>query len=367
MNHLDKLNEFFAKKWALPLLYFVLIILNVIFPPITSRGYAAQDTGRVISSLLNTSIIPYVWLAPVFHIATIILVIIIWRLGVKVSRVFSLYIGINYIFIGLIQNFGETWEFGFVILIGTMITEFIIGFLWIWDAYDPKTESKFEKLPLWRYWTIPLAILAYWCPINSTQNMGPYFNPLFLLISPGYGLTFCMTTPVFLCILTLFYPHVNKPALKITACAGFIMGVLNMFSLLIPYTFWMGILHIPLLSISIYVFILPKIMKNEPKIVNQELVKIPHVQGRLIGEVNIGKLEDFLIAEKSTEGVEVGDIVEIIGGPFKGEKAKITRVDTTEDVVILVLCESTRPIPIKVHADFIKKIISKEKRKPEMK
>ena len=56
----------------------------------------------------------------------------------------------------------------------------------------------------------------------------------------------------------------------------------------------------------------------------------------------------------------MGDIVEIIGGPFKGEKAKITRVDTTKDEVILELFESTHPIPIKVHADYIKKIMSKD-------
>lgn len=64
--------------------------------------------------------------------------------------------------------------------------------------------------------------------------------------------------------------------------------------------------------------------------------------------------------------MEVGDIVEIIGGPFKGEKAKITRVDTTKDEVILELSESIRPIPIKVHADYIKKILSEEEGEPEM-
>ena len=94
--------------------------------------------------------------------------------------------------------------------------------------------------------------------------------------------------------------------------------------------------------------------------VNQELLKIPHVRGKLVGKVNISELEEFLIAKKSTEGVDVGDIVEIIGGPFKGEKAKITRVDTAKDEVILELFESTHPIPIKVHADYIKKIMSRE-------
>ncbi|MFX1452071.1 MAG: hypothetical protein ACFFCM_14630, partial [Promethearchaeota archaeon] len=62
MKYLDK---FFSKKWSLPLVYIIFVILNVFFPPIASRGYLAQDTGRVISSLLYTSIIPYVFLAPI--------------------------------------------------------------------------------------------------------------------------------------------------------------------------------------------------------------------------------------------------------------------------------------------------------------
>ncbi len=105
-----------------------------------------------------------------------------------------------------------------------------------------------------------------------------------------------------------------------------------------------------------YIFIETSNAQN----VNQELLKIPHVRGRLVGQVQISELEEFLIAKKSTEGVDVGDIVEIIGGPFKSEKAKITRVDTTKDEVILELFESTHPIPIKVHADYIKKIMSKD-------
>lgn len=104
---------------------------------------------------------------------------------------------------------------------------------------------------------------------------------------------------------------------------------------------------------------------QEPQLVNNELLKIPHVRGRLVGQVKITELEEFLIAKKSTEGVAIGDIVEIIGGPFKGEKAKITRVDTVKDEVILELFESTHPIPIKVHADYIKKIMSSEEGESE--
>ena len=41
---------------------------------------------------------------------------------------------------------------------------------------------------------------------------------------------------------------------------------------------------------------------HEPQIVNQELGKIPHVRGRLIGQVNIGELEEFLTQKNLARG-----------------------------------------------------------------
>lgn len=305
-----RVEKFFGRKWSYSLIYIILIILNLFSYPFASKGYAPQDTGRVISSLLSVSTIPYEWLAPIFHIATIVLIVIMWRYGARVSRIFAVYVGANYVFIAFTQMMGVTLEFGLVVLVGGLISYVLIGLFWFWDASNPKTETIFRKLPLWRYWSIPLAILAFWSPINVSWSsmsplqyimqfiqlssnlyislmilsqspllfisiqfisnlftsilMSPNFNPLFLLTSSGYGLTFCMTTPVFLCLLTLFYPRVNVPAYKITALVGIIYGVFNMQSLFNPYTLWMGVLHFPLLFISIYALILPRISKEKP-------------------------------------------------------------------------------------------------------
>lgn len=306
----SRVENFFARRWSYRLIYIVLIILNVFCYPWASRGYAPWDTGRVISSVLSVSIIPYEWLAPIFHVAIIILLIVMWRWGARAGRIFAVYVGANYIFIAFTQTIGVTLEFGLVILVGSLISYSFIGLLWFWDASVCRTETIFRKLPLWRYWPIPLAILAFWSPINLSWSlisalqysvqfmqlllsnpyiswmivsdspmlfisiqfisnlftlilMSPNFNPLFLLTSSGYGLTFCMTTPVFLCLLTLFYPRINEPAYKITAFVGIIYGVLNMPLLFSPYTVWMGVLHFPLLFISIYALILPRILKEK--------------------------------------------------------------------------------------------------------
>lgn len=95
---------------------------------------------------------------------------------------------------------------------------------------------------------------------------------------------------------------------------------------------------------------------SEAEEVQQAVLGVPHIRGKPIGKINIADIEHFLVPRIPTEGLGVGDLVEIIGGPFKGEKAKVTRIDTTKEEVTLELLESAYPIPIKVHADYIKLI-----------
>jgi transcriptional antiterminator NusG len=56
--------------------------------------------------------------------------------------------------------------------------------------------------------------------------------------------------------------------------------------------------------------------------------------------------------------VKVGeeDVVEIMGGPFKGEKGKIKRVDKSKNEVTIELLEASIPIPVTIAMEFIKVI-----------
>ncbi|MCK5334310.1 MAG: hypothetical protein KAJ24_07355, partial [Candidatus Aenigmarchaeota archaeon] len=49
-----------------------------------------------------------------------------------------------------------------------------------------------------------------------------------------------------------------------------------------------------------------------------------------------------------------GDLVEVIGGPFKREKAKIVRLDETKREAKIELVESAVPIPITIKLDLLK-------------
>ena len=52
-------------------------------------------------------------------------------------------------------------------------------------------------------------------------------------------------------------------------------------------------------------------------------------------------------------------IVELISGPFKGEKAKVVRIDESREDVVLELIEAAVPIPVTVKGDQIR-LIQKE-------
>nr|MDO8083475.1 transcription elongation factor Spt5 [Candidatus Sigynarchaeum springense] len=85
------------------------------------------------------------------------------------------------------------------------------------------------------------------------------------------------------------------------------------------------------------------------------LSEIRHVKGK-VGQIKIEELDHFLKPEPLTETLEIGDKVEIIAGVFAGEKAVVSKIDESKDEVTLSLVSSDNPIPIKVHADYLKVI-----------
>ena len=89
---------------------------------------------------------------------------------------------------------------------------------------------------------------------------------------------------------------------------------------------------------------------------------IKHAKGVVSGEVPISEVEHFLEPKPTVTGMRVGDIVELISGPFRGERARIVRVDDSKEEVTVELFEATVPIPVTVRGDFVK-VIQKEEAK----
>jgi len=85
----------------------------------------------------------------------------------------------------------------------------------------------------------------------------------------------------------------------------------------------------------------------------QAVYGMSHVKGVAKGEIDFKEVERYLFKKKGEVKIEKGDVVEIISGPFKGEKAKVMRVDKVKEEVVVVLLEASVVIPITVKIDSV--------------
>ncbi len=102
-----------------------------------------------------------------------------------------------------------------------------------------------------------------------------------------------------------------------------------------------------------YIFIEAK----ERQDAEQSAFKIPYARGILPSQIEYSEIEHMLETAKKVEmNIMKNDVVEIISGPFKREKAKITRIDKTKEEVVVELLEAAVPIPITLKMDAVKVI-----------
>jgi|SRR3989338_4125494 len=88
----------------------------------------------------------------------------------------------------------------------------------------------------------------------------------------------------------------------------------------------------------------------------QAAFNIPYARGILQNEIQFKEIEHMLEQVKKEINIQKNDIAEIISGPFKREKCKITRIDRTKEEIVVELLEAAVPIPITVKIDAVKVI-----------
>jgi transcriptional antiterminator NusG len=99
--------------------------------------------------------------------------------------------------------------------------------------------------------------------------------------------------------------------------------------------------------------------------VRKVIYGLPHVKGVVRGEATFDQIKHLLEIKPLTEGIQSGDLVELTSGPFKGEKAKVVRVDAIKDEITLELTEAVVPIPVTVKADMVRVIAQDRQQKNE--
>ena len=81
---------------------------------------------------------------------------------------------------------------------------------------------------------------------------------------------------------------------------------------------------------------------------------IRHVRGQLRGELTYNEIDKYLIKKSTVSELAVENTVEIIGGPFKGMKATITRVDKEKEEATVILLDASYQLPVTVDANYLK-------------
>ncbi len=88
----------------------------------------------------------------------------------------------------------------------------------------------------------------------------------------------------------------------------------------------------------------------------ESVFNLPYVKGILPKIITYDEVQSMLEPITAEVKIEKGDIVEIIGEPFKKEKAKVTRVDKAKGEAVVSLLGAAVPIPVSVKIDNIRVI-----------
>ncbi len=250
------------RKWLFPLACLGLVILSFV-PPITQVPYDPRNTQAVIYSILSISVQPYQAWGWVFHVATLLLVLFILWKPERGGRLLAAYMGFNYLLIAALQTHAFTDKYGFALQTGALVGTLIIGIIWLVVAIKDSLKLSLQNVPRWSFLLLPPALLVFWSPLKMQAGaILPNFDPRLLLTSVDYGLSYCFVTPVFLFLLFLFSNNYTSFAFRISAFNGLLYGIFNLTHWINPNTVWMGVMHLPLLILSVVALLHPYLKRG---------------------------------------------------------------------------------------------------------
>lgn len=83
--------------------------------------------------------------------------------------------------------------------------------------------------------------------------------------------------------------------------------------------------------------------------------KTRHVKGILKQHIDLSEIDKMVKAEKPAAlTIELGDIVEIKSGAFKGDKAKVIKIDDNKDELTVEFMDMAVPIPTTIKRKITK-------------
>lgn len=247
---MQKLEKATRKWWF----FVILLSAQSILLPIVSRNFDPQNVAGMVSTTLGKAVQNHLGnLNILFQSLSVLMLVLLIAFKNKVRTLFNAYVAVSYTAFAFIQNIAVTEQYGFSVVTINFAMFLFVAYVWIRETLHPKNNYDFKPFQ-WKYaWMIVLALFAYYCPFTHHGEMDWGLAHFFMR---NTATAFCLTTPLFLTILTLNLPKVNIVTYRITAIIGVIIGLYNMMNFFNPHTVFLGVVHLPLVIISLYSAIL---------------------------------------------------------------------------------------------------------------
>jgi transcriptional antiterminator NusG len=97
------------------------------------------------------------------------------------------------------------------------------------------------------------------------------------------------------------------------------------------------------------------------QVVGENITGFKHAKSQVPGTIKLEDLERFLIPKSIIAELDVDDVVEVVAGPFKGMRAKITRVEPARSEVTVLLMDAPYQLPVTIDANYLK-LVEKAKK-----
>lgn len=137
---------------------------------------------------------------------------------------------------------------GVAIIVGNRLAQLVVVAVCLLGL---RRASDTASLRRDRLWVLPLMLWAWPSPFTLQGNTVVPGGWTQVFIN-GAGVTYCMVTPVIAGTMALRPAAYGRTTPAIVGWLGLIFGLLNMLTWFVvkPASWWMGILHVPLLVIT---------------------------------------------------------------------------------------------------------------------
>ena len=90
------------------------------------------------------------------------------------------------------------------------------------------------------------------------------------------------------------------------------------------------------------------------QVVDESIQGFKHVRSKIPGMMQYQDIEKFLVTKSMVAELSPDDTVEIVAGPFKSMRAKISRVEKEKQEITVTLIDTSFAMPITIDASYVK-------------